>query len=340
MRNVPVGAGRRKNKHSASHCRQIVMSSDGLTSALLDAPDSSHQTLPCIPSATMPLKGNGTVLKFGPEAPLSESIASVLNLQEQNRNSEPSPMVCQDNSEEPSCASSVTAANCAVPENLVHMGQNGFPGYCNGVTPMHHLQCYPGHPWPYPWIPGWNNVAAAAMLPSQCSEVAHGQENSIRTPMTWSGPPIMGAPAFCAPAIPFPFIPAPWGCMPVWTGGKWTLPYVGTNCGLSPSSSTGNSGCSGNVLPNLGKHSRDASSQVEEKKEKSLWVPKTLRIDDPEEASKSSIWATLGIKPDISGIFKGLQAKTQGKGRASDVTQALHANPAALSRSQSFQEST
>ena len=25
-------------------------------------------------------------------------------------------------------------------------------------------------------------------------------------------------------------------------------------------------------------------------------VPKTLRIDDPSEAAKSSIWATLGIK--------------------------------------------
>jgi hypothetical protein len=78
----------------------------------------------------------------------------------------------------------------------------------------------------------------------------------------------------------------------------------------------------------------------DEKKEKSLWVPKTLRIDDPDEAAKSSIWATLGIKPGDPGSFKPFQSKVESKGQKSDTAQVLQANPAALSRSQSFQESS
>ena len=41
-------------------------------------------------------------------------------------------------------------------------------------------------------------------------------------------------------------------------------------------------------------------------------VPKTLRIDDPSEAAKSSIWATLGIKNESvsgGGMFKACQSK-------------------------------
>ncbi|CBI22234.3 unnamed protein product, partial [Vitis vinifera] len=72
MRNVPVGAGRRKNKNSTSHYRHITVS-EALQSARTDVPNGIHHPA---------LKTNGTVLTFGSDTPLCESMASVLNLAE------------------------------------------------------------------------------------------------------------------------------------------------------------------------------------------------------------------------------------------------------------------
>ncbi|XP_010922885.1 cyclic dof factor 1 [Elaeis guineensis] len=348
MRNVPVGSGRRKSKHSASHYRHIMMTSDGMPCNQVDASDSSsHQALPAgLSSPTRPLKGNGTVLKFGSEASLCESMASVLGDREQKRNAEVGSSAGGENREEPSCASFVMASNCVENDHskiAFHKEQNGLQSGCNGLTPMHHLQCFPGPPWIYPWHPGWNNVSS--MAAGRCSsELVYRPENGSPNPVPWC-PPMMATPAFCAPTIPFPFVPASfWGCMPSWANGTLSMPWVGSNGGLSPSSSASSSSGSGNGSPTLGKHSRDATSQSEEKTEKSLWVPKTLRIDDPDEAAKSSIWATLGIKPDESikkgGIFKAFHSKTESKDHTADAAQVLQANPAALSRSQTFQECT
>lgn len=83
----------------------------------------------------------------------------------------------------------------------------------------------------------------------------------------------------------------------------------------------------------------------EEKAEKCILVPKTLRIDDLSEASKSPLWATLGLKPDQKDpaskgtIFKNFETKAECYGHVSDITHVLEANPAALSRSHTFQES-
>ncbi|XP_042481605.1 cyclic dof factor 2-like [Macadamia integrifolia] len=351
MRNVPVGAGRRKNKHSALQYRHMMMSSDAMPSTRGDNPDSSnHQVVSCgalpIPSKT--LKGNGTVLKFGPDTPLCNSMASVLNIGEQKRKVENGIVACAENGENPSCVSSMTVSTCKEnvnPKNVAQILQNGTPG-CNGPTPTHPLQCYPGPPWTYPWNPAWNNVAA--MPAGRCSsELVYGQDSSNSSPVQWASPPMVAAPAYCTPSISFPFMPPSyWGCMPNWPpAAAWNVPWLGSNGSLSSSSSTSNSGHSGNGSPTLGKHSRDVSVQGEEKLEKSLWVPKTLRIDDPDEAAKSSIWATLGIKPDQNepitkgGIFKAFQPKMEDQ-VASDATQVLQANPAALSRSQTFQETT
>nr|CAD1839965.1 unnamed protein product [Ananas comosus var. bracteatus] len=317
MRNVPVGAGRRKNKHSSSHYRHIMVQSDG--------PDLvHHQTLQCGPAVPVrPVKGNGTVLQFGPEMPLCESMASVLNIGEQGKNNN-----TDENREEPSCASSVTATNIAEngpTKSAFHNEQNGMQGYCNGFTLP---PCYLGPPFIYPWGPGYTNVAC-------------GPENGNPGPTAWAPPPVMPPPGFCASTIPFPLVPASfWACLSGWPNGPWSMPWVGSNGGVSPSSSTSNSNCSGNGSPTLGKHSRDSSLQGEEKMEKSLWVPKTLRIDDPDEAAKSSIWSTLGIKPNNKGIFKPFQSKVESKGQTSDNAHVLLSNPAAFSRSQSFRESS
>ncbi|RWW64646.1 hypothetical protein BHE74_00028105 [Ensete ventricosum] len=342
-RNVPVGAGRRKSKQSASQFRQIMMPSDGLQSAGLETSDlPRHLTLPCGSSApTIPLIRNGTVHKFGTEVPLCESMASALNIREQNRNGDVSPILYGKN-EEPSCASSVTASNFVengLAGNPTHIEQNGMQGHCNGITPMPQFSCYPVAPWAYPWSPGWTNVAP--LVAGRCSpEFVQRPENGNPSPVPWNPQMMVGGPAFCPPSLPLPFMPASsWGCISSWPNGSWNVPWLGFNSGMHRSSSTSNSGSSGNGSPTLGKHSRDATLQGEEKTEKSLWVPKTLRIDDPDEAAKSSIWATLGIKPEV-GIFKPLKSKAESEAQTSDAAHLLQANPAALSRSQSFQEST
>ncbi|KAJ6844272.1 cyclic dof factor 2-like [Iris pallida] len=346
MRNVPVGAGRRKSKHSGHH--------------------QSQSGGPSVPMRS--LNENSAVLNFGPEAPQCESISSVLNVGEQKRNAEMGSLAGGENGEEPSCASSATPSNYVkndvpekavtkeqdpsnyvkndvpekavtkeqdpsnyakndLPEKAVTKEQDGFNGCYSGLTPMHPLQYFPGPPWPY-WGPGWSDVAA--MAANHCCS-----ENGIPNPAPWIQPTMLVPPAFCPPAVPFPFVPASyWACMPSWPNGAWNVPWLGPNSNIV---------YSGNESPTLGKHSREGSLRGEEKSEKSLWVPKTLRIDDPDEAAKSSIWSTLGIKPEDStkrgDLFKDFQSNGERRDHTSAPVQILHANPAALSRSQTFQES-
>lgn len=86
-------------------------------------------------------------------------------------------------------------------------------------------------------------------------------------------------------------------------------------------------------LPVLGKHARD----VKENHDRIL-VPKTLRIHDPIEAAKSSIWSTLGIKNGNNGMFKAIEAKGERHTSVGEREMMMQANPAAFSRSLNFHE--
>ncbi|GER41379.1 Dof zinc finger protein [Striga asiatica] len=180
-----------------------------------------------------------------------------------------------------------------------------------------------GVAWPYPW-------------------------HSVQ----WSPP--MAPPNFGPASFPMQFYSTP---QPYWPGASlWNVPYV-----ISPTQAPNSSP----VSPTLGKHSRDenipSDTENEEEKvkesdpEKCLWVPKTLRIDDPEEASRSSILSTLGINRnrddddcgDVGvsrgdGLFKALQRKSkdnyQKNWAHAKSSTVLQANPAGLSRSLSFNE--
>ncbi|KAL3525922.1 hypothetical protein ACH5RR_014294 [Cinchona calisaya] len=321
MRNVPVGAGRRKNKSSVSQYRHITVS-ETLQNPRADLPNGIHH-----PS----LKPNGTVLTFGSDAPLCESMASVLNIAEKTmqnctRNGfhrpeelkTPVPYASGGNGDGHLSGSSVNSLS-----SKDEAGKDGLPDKlmpnCQSIPPQ--APCFPGAPWPYPW-----------------------------NPVQWSSsvPPA----AFCPAPFPIPFYPAPpyWGCtMP----GTWTVPWLNPPC----TSQNLTSPTCGPNSPTLGKHSRDDNimKPVHSKKEeplkesnpeKCLWVPKTLRIDDPGEAAKSSIWATLGIKNDKAdsvgggGLFKAFQSKGDERTRVSETATVLQANPAALSRSLSFHETS
>lgn len=295
MRNVPVGAGRRKNKNSASHCRHISIS-EVLQAARVDVPNGFLQP-PFRPND----RTNGTVMSFGPDSPLCESMASAMNLSDKRGANG----YCQKGETRDECSSVVTTTSGSVPEG----GKNGpqqqamMPNL-NGVP--YPIPCIPGVAWPIPWTPA------------------------------------MPLPAICPPGYPVPVYPAPyWNC-----GGPnaWNVPWVSTPSPPATNQKVKSSGSAPNSP--LGKHSRNgelikASNSESKNVERSILVPKTLRIDDPEEAAKSSIWETLGIKYDSisrEGLFKALQPKGDAKKLMVPASPALQANPAALSRSINFQE--
>lgn len=336
MRNIPVGAGRRKSKNASLHYRQLLMAPDCVLGSRVDISKSVlPEALVSPPAPIQPTSRNETVLKFGPEVPLCESMVSALNIDEQNVNNPGSAPRGENREDNPGSGTSYNG----VPENMVPVDKNGAPVHCNGVAPV--PQYYLGTPFMYPWNVGWNNVPV--MVPGKSmpeSASASDSESCSTSSALWMNSPMMPASRLPSPAFPYPLVPpALWGCLSGWPATTWNIPWIRTNGCVSPSSSS-NSSCSGNGSPTLGKHSRDSNPLKEEKREKSLWVPKTLRIDDPDEAAKSSIWATLGIKPGDPGTFKPFQSKVESKGQRSDAAQVLQANPAALSRSQSFQESS
>ncbi|GAB4860763.1 hypothetical protein Ancab_035926 [Ancistrocladus abbreviatus] len=300
MRNVPVGAGRRKNKNSASRYCQITVS-EALQAARIDVTNGVNQ---------LALKNNGTVLTFGSDTPLGESIVSVLNLAEKkalngNRNgfnkvkqviSLPFPCRSRENGDDRSSGSTVTTGSMEdgirkVPEEPIAQNLNGF---------TNQIPLFPGMNWPYVWN---------ATLP---------------------------VPTYCPPGVPVSFYPAPYmnGTTP------WNIPWF----------STGQKGLNSSTNPQtLGKHSREEdnlnSSEAEKKSGTHVLVPKTLRMDDPDEAAKSSIWTTLGIKKgkfdsvSSGGFFKGFHLKNEEKNHKLECSPLLNANPAAFCRSVSFHES-
>ncbi|KMS99249.1 hypothetical protein BVRB_2g046860 [Beta vulgaris subsp. vulgaris] len=314
MRNVPVGAGRRKNKNSASHYRNITIP-EALQNARTEIPNGLHPALP----------NNGMVLTFSSDSPLCESMASILNLAEKPvRNCPPNAFQKPEDlkvsipfaglesgvNHDDGSNSKDDASKSAAPNEPAAQNCLPFPAQ---------IPCYPGAPWPYPW-------------------------NSTQ----WSPP--VAAPPFCPNGFAMPFYPAPayWGCA---VPGAWNIPWI-----AQPSPPSNSNPSSAPTSP-LGKHSRDGNmltstnsedKEVEENSsERSLWIPKTLRIDDPGEAAKSSIWSTLGIKNNEKpesigrgfGLFKAFQSKREGNTRM-ETSPVLEANPAALSRSQNFQENT
>ncbi|XP_010503351.1 PREDICTED: cyclic dof factor 3-like [Camelina sativa] len=300
MRNVPVGAGRRKNKSSSSsHYRHITIT-EALEATRLDPG----------------LQANTRVLSFGLDArqqhaaPMTpvmklQGNQKVLNGAQNGFHGVPDQRLVArrvENGDDCSSGSSVTTSNnhsvdesraqsCRVVEpQMNNNNNNSMNGYA----------CIPGVPWPYTWNP--------AMPP----------------------------PGFYPPpGYPMPFYP------------YWTIPMLSPHQTSSPMSQKG----SNTNSPTLGKHPRDEESarldNETERKQRNgcVLVPKTLRIDDPNEAAKSSIWTTLGIKNERmskgGGMFEGFDHKAKmNKNNDNKVENSpvRSANPAALSRSHNFHE--
>lgn len=278
MRNVPVGAGRRKNKNISSSCSSAAAS-------------HYRQMMMMVPET---LQANGeAVLTFGSDSsPLCNSMASGLSLAEKTQpkalfHAPKQSIFVREDSNGDDRTSSEKRGNFGSYEESIDKNCQVFP-------PQFPFQGSSSIPWPYPWNPA------------------------------------MPSPAFCQLNYPVPFYHAP---------AFWAHPHP-----ISPQSSANS--------PALGKHSREgeilfpSNSEKEKSSSRSngVLIPKTLRIDDPNEASKSSIWSTLGIKHDEKGnslngggsLFKGFDKKSH----VAEASPLLHANPAALSRSRIFHERT
>lgn len=77
--------------------------------------------------------------------------------------------------------------------------------------------------------------------------------------------------------------------------------------------------------------------------EKRLWIPKSLRIKDADEAVRSSIWSILGIKDRQGSVLsEKVEAVFQchAKAGGTPVAQTQHASPVAMTQSVAFQESS
>ncbi|XP_061367432.1 cyclic dof factor 3-like [Gastrolobium bilobum] len=309
MRNVPVGAGRRKNKNSSTHYRHITIS-EALQGARIDATNGTH-----LPT----LKTNGRVLSFGLDPPICDSMASLLNLAEKKvlngtrngfHNIEDQriavPCKSEENGDDCSSGSSITVSN-SMEESGKSTSQESLLRN-NGFIPQ--VPCFSSVPWPYPWN---SPVPSHALCPQGFP------------PMSF-----YPAAAFWNYGVP----------------GNWNTPWFPSHDASVPNPSSPSSGANS---PTLGKHSRDddmvkqdhlRNEEPSRHRNGCVLVPKTLRIDDPSEAAKSSIWSTLGIKNEYvsgGGMFNAFQSKKDEKNHV-ETSPLLRANPAAWSRSLNFHE--
>ncbi|CAJ2639363.1 unnamed protein product [Trifolium pratense] len=299
MRNVPVGAGRRKNKNnSSSHYRHITIS-EALDAARIISPNGTHHL--------QKFKTNGRVLSFGLDHPqICDSMSNVFNPSEKKSLNN-----TQTNGDQCSSASSIKVSK-SIEESGRNMSPESLPQQNNGFIPQ--VPCMTSVPWPYPWSTG-----------------------AIPSPQT-----------LYPPGFPMSFYPNPfWNCG---VPGNWNVPlftsHTSATTPMSPNSSP--------KSPTLGKHSRDEDKNIDKQdnllndespKQRNgcVLVPKTLRIDDPNEAAKSSIWETLGIKNEgvsRGGMIKAFQSKNDGKKHHVQTSPMLLANPAALARSLNFHENS
>ncbi|XP_031101318.1 cyclic dof factor 1-like [Ipomoea triloba] len=265
---------------------------------------------------------NGAVLAFGSDTPLCKNITtSMLDLVEKPQNCGPNGRY-RGSEQAPACYGGRDTGNnehSNGPSSMsIERGGNGA-GVTESMWKNFHgfppqVPCFPGPP---PWPCSWN-------------------------------------PALNPSSFPVSFYPAP--AAPYWSCSPWNVAWI------SPSSSSDLSAqCSSPMSQTLGKRSREGhilkssnSSTGEEPLGKTrenrgtttVLIPKALRIDDSNEAAKSSIWSTLGIKNEKTdspgaSLLKAFSSKADEKNpHVADHSWLMKANPAALTRSLNFHEST
>jgi len=314
MRNVPVGAGRRKNKNAvaASHFLQRVR-------AALPSCGGGGDTLKTT---------NGTVLSFGhggaPPAcldlaeQLSHHLAPVI------RNAG-NPGPCSEGSSNRDDHKAINdrssvdeaAVNADVDGSVQHPasmnnGATVWPPYSCAPSPAAYFSSGIAIPI-YPAAPGY----WGCMVPG-----AWSLPWPVQQPLSQSQVPGLSSSSPTATSAPS-----------VSSSGAADSHTMGL--GKHPRDREGDDGRNGNA--------RGGNAKV--------WAPKTIRIDDVDEVARSSIWSLIGIKTDkkqqdadAGGGHKQLgtvfEPKREATKKQAMMTSSplLHANPVALTRSVAFQE--
>ncbi|XP_010553790.1 PREDICTED: cyclic dof factor 2-like [Tarenaya hassleriana] len=302
MRNVPVGAGRRKNKQFSSQYRQILVSPGGNPITKIETTDSVNNQI------ASPV-GSGIVLKFDTEPPVCESMETMLQLGGQKN-----VKTAGIGGHEPEQSDSRASAS-ATPGNRSHdLTVNVLTK--EQATPQGSLPFYPFPPWSFPMNAGLSGIAA---------------ENGGNTSRIQLFPtPMLGfLGGGFPPNIPFQFLPSSYlTCRP--TMQDPSLSVSNGNL-LSPSTSCG---LENRGSPILGKHPRESTGFEEMHVGKYILVPRTVRLDETEAASKCNVLGVISekvsISPEVAG-FKGLEPNFGSN-------HILESNLASLSHPQTSEE--
>lgn len=204
MRNVPFGAGRRRNKQIASQYRHMIVASGGISTSNFESNDSSTESAAVFRCSN----NNGIVLKFGPE---NESNDSIFNPNKHKRNVDANAKNCRENGDEESslCLSSLT--------NGYTRGNELSESEHNRSKP---LQNYPASSWMIPLNQSLNNVTSMVQSSMQMCN-PYGVDPSS---MQWCH-----MPNIFRPNIGLQFVPESF------RNGSVS---IGSNNCISPSSST------------------------------------------------------------------------------------------------------
>ncbi|XP_024032061.1 cyclic dof factor 3 [Morus notabilis] len=336
MRDVPVGAGRRKNKHLASHFRQMLASGDRTQADRLETTNSGQSQL-----LTYDESSTGKVLRFGPDqAPLFEHKETMLTLGNAKGFIEMNSVNYPEKEQDPPPAPSALTQS-GYERSELH--ENPMQGYVDEPA-SRPLECQSIPSLVLSRNPGWNNASSA--VKSHYSRHFGASNSSALNQVQWFPTHVLAVPSSFPSTIPLQFVPASyWSCIPVWTSptGNMSL-SAGSFSSMSPSSSAINNRYMGNMSPTFGKHSRDSESIDSEPPEMRVSAPKILKIDDPNEPLRNPIQTRFGIKLDeddlvVKGsVHKKLIHKIEGKDHVHS-SPVMTANPAAISRSHTFRES-
>lgn len=301
MRNMPVGAGRRKNKNSDSNSRHINVS-EAVRAVQINTGNG-------LPDATP--KNSETVLSFGAHSSLCVPVSSLLSVTEKKvpniiqngiyKQGISIPSKGGDYIDDCSGGSSIKNLNEKMEgkkDGIAEPQVQNIQGFSSQV-PFH-----PALPWPCPWN---STVPMQAICPPGFPLPCYAPYWNYNVPGSWNMPWLSPPPQVTNQDEP--------SC-----DSKPQILGKHSREGdlLRPVNYLGEQHCKLNNV------------------EKAVVVPKIMRIDDLDEAAKGSIFASLGIKNDT--ITKAFQPKKDEKDHVVKPSPVLQANPAAMSRSLRFQE--
>ncbi|KAJ7521224.1 hypothetical protein O6H91_19G043000 [Diphasiastrum complanatum] len=313
LRNVPVGAGRRKNKHAYAQHWHV------LPSMTADPVEVAQQLISCAYPQTVnfPLDLLQSASKIGLPPVFTQDVCSLLST---SSDSSIANSIQKDRSEQAAVAydqelrkSGYVSGQKAKPKD-----GDGCAGWA-GVAPVFPLN----GTWPLLYNMGWINSsfpASGGAIPPSSALTDTG------TGDTWVG-------AQASPSIAG--LPSAWS-------SAWNMSLRAAAAAIAAAAATSENSAELATMPVLGKHPR-SDSAPEGKKAGSLWAPKSQRITGPGEAERSSFMAILGAakKPEsitTGSMFKAFQRK-QTSQCDKHPANYLNANPAAMTRSTAFQES-